>query len=200
VLTPDRVVDAALEIVERDGVDQLSMRKLAAELGVSANSIYWHVGSREQVLEAVIARVGERYGDVPVQGRTPRERVLWCARQIWDKARDHHDVSVLAHELGHTVTLELPLQLALARELSAAGLRGAEAARALRGILYAVGGFIVIAYRPPDRIPPERTPERIWAGIADAAIDPGLLAALATPPDLDALFEHTIGTLVAALV
>ncbi|HEX4776687.1 MAG TPA: TetR family transcriptional regulator, partial [Acidimicrobiia bacterium] len=47
-VTKERIVDEALGIVERDGVDQLSMRKLAAQLGVQPTSIYWHVGGREQ--------------------------------------------------------------------------------------------------------------------------------------------------------
>lgn len=199
-LTPDQVIDAAVAMVERDGAAQLSMRKLAAELGVSANTIYWHVGGREKVFEEVIARVSDRYARVRVQGATPRERVLWIARRIWKDCLANHEVALLAHDRGHTVSLGLPLQLALAKEVTAAGLTGAEAARAMRSILYSIGGLLVIAFRAPDRLPAERTAERLWAEIDDPAVDPALLAELATPPDLDELFEHTIGTLVAAFI
>lgn len=199
-LSPEQVIDAAVAMVERDGAAQLSMRKLAAELGVSANTIYWHVGGREKVFEEVIARVSERYAKVRVQGGTPRERVRWVARRIWKDCLANHQVAVLAHDRGHTITLGLPLQLALAREISASGLTGVEAAEAMRSILYSIGGLLVIAFRDPDRLPAERTPERLWAEIDDPAVDPGLLAELAGPPDLDRLFEHTIGVLVEAFI
>lgn len=41
---------AALDLVDRDGLDELSMRKLAAELGVEAMSLYKHVANKEDVL------------------------------------------------------------------------------------------------------------------------------------------------------
>ena len=199
-LTPELVIDAAVVMVERDGAAQLTMRKLAAELGVSANTIYWHVGGREQVLDAVIRRVGARLGEVEVEGRTPRDRIMSVARHIWTDLLANQQVSALAHDRGHTTTLNLQLQLLLAREVTAAGLTGAEAARAMRGILYAVGGLIVIAFREQERMLPDRTPEATWAAVDDPAVDPGLVAALSKPPDLDELFEHTIGALVEAVI
>ena len=194
-LTPEQVVDAAVAVVERDGADQLSMRKLAAELGVSANTIYWHVGGREQVLDAVIARVREGYAKVRVQGATPRERVCWVARRIWRDSLDNHQVARLAHARGRTASMNLPLQLALARELSAAGLTGRDAAEAMRGILYAIAGLLLVAFRPVDEVRDDP-----WAEVADDAVDPGMLAALARPADLDALFERTLAALVGAWV
>ena len=200
VLTPEQVIDAAVALVERDGAAQLTMRKLAGELGVSANTIYWHVGGREQVLDAVIRRVGERFGEIELADGTPRERVMAVARHIWTDMLANQEISGLAHERGQTSTLNLQLQLLLAREITAAGLTGAEAARAMRSILYAVGGLIIIAFREPERMLPDRTPEATWASVDDPAVDPGLLAALAKPPDLDELFEQTIGALVEAFL
>ncbi|WP_051811883.1 TetR/AcrR family transcriptional regulator C-terminal domain-containing protein [Kitasatospora sp. MBT63] len=50
-LTREALVTAALRILERDGVNGLSMRRLAAELGVKAASLYWHVRNKEQLLD-----------------------------------------------------------------------------------------------------------------------------------------------------
>ena len=195
-LSPDAVVDAAMAMVERDGADQLSMRKLAADLGVSVNTIYWHVGSREQLLDAVIERAAERYGRIRVRGNDPRERVFYVARRMWEDFLANQQVAVLAHARGDTGSLVLPLQLALAREVVAAGLRGEEAAAAMRGILYAIGGLMVVAFRPPAA----SSAESVWAKVPDDAVDPELRDAMAAPPDLDDLFDRTVRALVDAFI
>jgi AcrR family transcriptional regulator len=57
VLSKDRIHAAALRIIDTDGLDGLSMRKLAAELGVRAPSLYGHVTSKEELLHAVANEV-----------------------------------------------------------------------------------------------------------------------------------------------
>jgi TetR/AcrR family tetracycline transcriptional repressor len=56
-LTPERVVSAALRIVDRDGVEALSMRRLGAALRVEAMSLYKHVPDKAALVDAVAARV-----------------------------------------------------------------------------------------------------------------------------------------------
>ena len=53
-LTRQRVLDAALELADRDGVGSLSMRKLAQELGVEAMSLYHHVAGKDAILDGLI--------------------------------------------------------------------------------------------------------------------------------------------------
>jgi TetR/AcrR family tetracycline transcriptional repressor len=52
-LTRDHVVQAALEIVLRDGLGGLSMRKLADELGISSMNAYYHVPNKQALLDLV---------------------------------------------------------------------------------------------------------------------------------------------------
>ncbi len=56
-LTPERVVTAALRLVDRDGVEALSMRRLGAALRVEAMSLYKHVPDKATLVDAVAARV-----------------------------------------------------------------------------------------------------------------------------------------------
>jgi AcrR family transcriptional regulator len=49
-LTRQRVLEAALELVDRDGLEELSMRKLAAALDVEAMSLYKHVTNKDDLL------------------------------------------------------------------------------------------------------------------------------------------------------
>lgn len=58
-LTRDRILGAALAIVEGGGTDALTMRRLAADLGVVPTAIYWHVRSREELLRGVLDLVME---------------------------------------------------------------------------------------------------------------------------------------------
>ncbi|MGB3763083.1 MAG: TetR/AcrR family transcriptional regulator [Ornithinimicrobium sp.] len=56
-LSRERIVDAALAFMDEHGAQALTMRKLGAALGVEAMAIYRYVPGREDLLEAVIARV-----------------------------------------------------------------------------------------------------------------------------------------------
>ena len=68
-MSSDRIIDVAREIVRTGGVDALSMRKLSAELGVAPTAIYWHVGDRRRLLDAVLEDVAGQ--------RKHRPRILW---------------------------------------------------------------------------------------------------------------------------
>lgn len=50
-LTRDALAQAALCVLEREGINGLSMRKVATELGVKAASLYWHVRNKEELLD-----------------------------------------------------------------------------------------------------------------------------------------------------
>jgi AcrR family transcriptional regulator len=56
-LSKDRVIDAGVEFADRHGVEALSMRRLAKELGVEAMSLYNHVANKDELLGGIIDRV-----------------------------------------------------------------------------------------------------------------------------------------------
>jgi len=60
-LSRERVIDAALTLVDREGLESLSMRRLGQQLGVEAMSLYNHVSGKADILdglaEAVLARL-----------------------------------------------------------------------------------------------------------------------------------------------
>src|SRR5438477_11242985 len=60
-LTRERVVAAGIELADRDGIESISMRKLAQELGVEAMSLYTHVHNKDDLLygmaDAVIGEI-----------------------------------------------------------------------------------------------------------------------------------------------
>ncbi len=74
-------------IVEDGGVDALSMRKLAAELGVAHTAIYWHVGGRDELIGAIVDSLVAELGDIRPRGRTPRARIASIANEIRRQVR-----------------------------------------------------------------------------------------------------------------
>ncbi len=63
-LTRARVVDAAIELADREGIDAVSMRRLGQELGVEAMSLYTHVKGKDDLLAAMADGV---VAQVPVE-------------------------------------------------------------------------------------------------------------------------------------
>jgi AcrR family transcriptional regulator len=66
-LSSDRIVVAAIELIERDGAAALTMRRLGSELGVEAMSLYNHVANREALLAAIGDRLLEPLRDIPLE-------------------------------------------------------------------------------------------------------------------------------------
>ncbi|MEO3867688.1 TetR/AcrR family transcriptional regulator C-terminal domain-containing protein [Nonomuraea sp. B12E4] len=56
-LNRERVLDAALELADREGLEGLSMRRLAKSLGVEAMSLYNHVSNKADILDGIAERV-----------------------------------------------------------------------------------------------------------------------------------------------
>jgi AcrR family transcriptional regulator len=62
-LTRERVMAAAIELADRDGIESISMRKLAQELGVEAMSLYTHVRNKSDLLDGMADAV---ISEIPV--------------------------------------------------------------------------------------------------------------------------------------
>src|SRR5215471_21083860 len=56
-LSRDAIVDAALGILDADGVDALTIRRLGQELGTGAATLYWHISGKDELGELVYDRI-----------------------------------------------------------------------------------------------------------------------------------------------
>ena len=71
-LSGEEILAGARELVERNGLDQLSMPGLARELGSGVTSIYWYFRSKEELLVALAAQVtDELYSRLPPVSEKP---------------------------------------------------------------------------------------------------------------------------------
>ena len=67
-ISREAIVTAAIQLLDREGLAALSMRRLAEELGTGAASLYWHVGSKDGLLELIFDRV---IGEVEMPAHPP---------------------------------------------------------------------------------------------------------------------------------
>jgi AcrR family transcriptional regulator len=194
-LSTERIVEAAIEIVDREGLDTLSMRHLGAALGVEAMSLYRHFPSKAALLEAVVGRLLAELL-LPVPGKAPWQqsfRVL---------ARDYRQL-LLRHP--NAIPLLATLQLSNPGALGAAGavmalLRdaGFDARTAVHvlataesyviGFAYWEAGTVGIRGSAAPPLPPGADPYIVenWSEISGA--------------DCAAAFEFGLDTFVAGLV
>lgn len=66
-LTRDRILAAAMALADAHGIETLSMRRLAQDLGVEAMSLYNHVANKDDILGAIVDRVVEEF-ETPMPG------------------------------------------------------------------------------------------------------------------------------------
>lgn len=198
-LTRDEVLDAAAALVKQHGPQALTMRKLAAELGTAVTSIYWHVGNRESLLDALVERTVQEMGAIRPVGRTPAQRVVSVARRLRRELRERPHLIAMVHERGLTERMFLPAQQALVHEVHAAGLRGARAAEAVRAVQFQVVGFVLVE-RNSERSPVQSPGKGELWDARTAEQDPALARALARPADPERLFTSSVRALVSALL
>ena len=70
-VSAEMVVDASLALLRSGGIEALSMRKVAAELGVSVSTVYWWAGNKEQLLALVVDAVHGTIDLPPADTTTP---------------------------------------------------------------------------------------------------------------------------------
>jgi AcrR family transcriptional regulator len=83
-LTRERVVAAGIELADRDGIESISMRRLAQELGVEAMSLYTHVRNKDDLLDGMVDAV---IGKIPTSAdgadwKTSLRQMVLAARSV----------------------------------------------------------------------------------------------------------------------
>ena len=142
-LSRDRVVDAALVLLDAEGLDALTMPSLAKHLGVGTMSLYRHVADKDDLVNAVAEHV---LSDVAVPDGDPDDwegRVIGYLRALREAARAHPALSLILAERGLTVGPVFDQLEAVHAILRAAGFSELDAVRTFYSLLTYVFGFVV---------------------------------------------------------
>jgi TetR/AcrR family tetracycline transcriptional repressor len=88
------VVAAALKVVEQDGGDALTMRRVADEIGVSASALYGYVASKEELVQLVLEQIVDEIPVPPARGDW-RDILRGFAREMLAVFKRHPGVAGL---------------------------------------------------------------------------------------------------------
>jgi AcrR family transcriptional regulator len=92
-LSRERIADAALAIVDADGLGGLNMRRLAEELGTGPASLYAHVSGKDELLQLLIDRVAAEVPHIEPDPERWQEQVKDYMRAVRDVLRAHRDLA-----------------------------------------------------------------------------------------------------------
>jgi TetR/AcrR family tetracycline transcriptional repressor len=198
-LTQEQVVTRAVELMAEAGLEALTLRRLATELGVSAPTLYWHVRNKRELLdlmaETLVARAGRTTSPAP--GQPWWEWLAERARRQFQALISHRDAALVV--AGNRPTeATLPEVEELLGSLVAVGLPPAEALR----IILSIGNYVIgCAVERQAEAARGADPERDTRLLEQVEALPNLRAAMAAlgrpnPSADDAGFEYGLGLLL----
>jgi AcrR family transcriptional regulator len=154
-LSRKHIVTAAMKLIEADGVEAVSMRRLATELGCGVIALYNHVSSRRALLAAVADTVMSGIAGTPLAGGTWADQLRAEARAFRQAAMTHPRCAIVALSMAAPWTEEpsrRPVSVSMTRAgqstlaaLREAGLSGPDEIRAGRAFAAYLAGSLLQA-------------------------------------------------------
>jgi AcrR family transcriptional regulator len=148
-LTQTGIAAAALAVIDRDGLAALSMRSVAAELGVATMSLYRYIADREE-LEGLVVELVLSDVDTTPPARAPwSEQIGVLVERVRDAVGAHPEVVPLTLTHRHTSAHILRWAEAVLGVLTEAGFTGQQRVIALRALLSYLIGSIQLEHLGP---------------------------------------------------
>jgi AcrR family transcriptional regulator len=203
-LSRDRVIEAALRIMDEEGLDAVSMRRVGRELGVEAMSLYHHVRDKEDLLQGIRELVLSEFLDPGSEGDW-EVRARQAARSWRRILRTHPHMMVLISEskrFAMTPTSLRPTETAL-RLLREVGLPEDDAVQAFCALGGFIVGFVMFEIgmtRASGSEEQPQTPEALMATLpADEFPCFASSVAYLMQGDIDQRFEYGLDLMIAGI-
>ncbi|GHI02062.1 transcriptional regulator [Streptomyces cellostaticus] len=167
-ISREDIIETGRRIVTEEGVDRLTMRRLAKDIGSTPMALYHHVRDKEELLVLLLDDYATRTMHRPELPADPRERIVVAASAIHDVlAACPWIVEVLtADDLMSTSALWFVEQIV--GGLMECGLNPERAVHAYRAIWYYTAGEIVVRTAAARRRAADERPtyrEQVFAGL-----------------------------------
>jgi AcrR family transcriptional regulator len=199
------VLAAGVALADAEGVEAVSMRRLAHDLGVVPMALYKHVADKEDLLDGMVDVVLEEYTNAPGEPFGPEAAPDWraAARERILAARASLAVHPWLRRAIETRTLRTPIVLAhmenLSRILMAGGLSADQTHHAMHVLGNRIWGFSPELFTEPSA-DSSAPPRRSTAPAPDPAHYPAIMAITADAagrrggaPGCDEDYEFTLG-------
>ena len=138
-LSRDRIIEAAIALLDDGGEDGLTFRALSERLGTGAGAIYWHIADKSDLLTAACDAVVVRAVAACAREASPRATIRALALGLFDAMDAHAWVgSALMHAAGQLPTVRLIERLG--QQVRALGVADATQWAAVSALLHYIVG------------------------------------------------------------
>jgi TetR/AcrR family tetracycline transcriptional repressor len=199
-LTRHLLIETALRLLDEVGLEGLTVRRLAAELGVQSPALYWHIRTKQELLDGMADRIVRDAGmGPPRQGESWQDWLARRARAYRGSLRAHRDG---ARIVASATRLEPATIRLFDKELAAMtghGFTPVLALRTITALTQYVNGFVLQEQAEPPE--PTGPPQDRLAALEELLGDdaPGTLIA-AYRQEGGALGEHAFEHGLRALI
>jgi TetR/AcrR family transcriptional regulator, tetracycline repressor protein len=165
-LSRERILEAALAILDRDGLDALTMRKLGDALGVEAMSLYNHVPNKNALLDGIHERILARVPAVPPRARDWKSFARHAARSLHATLCAHPNAIALFATRPAATTASFARLEQYLTVLRDAGFSALQAMRVVQIILaYVVGHALWTVGTADDGLPDAESQQEFEMGL-----------------------------------
>ncbi|WP_323795212.1 TetR/AcrR family transcriptional regulator [Nisaea sp.] len=139
-LSSDAIIAAAIDLLDREGLDNFSIRNIAKALGVYPTALYWHVPSRHLLIARLIAAL---FADVlPEPGPDWQVWLKALFRRYRDVVRTHPNISpLIGGHLVSSASADLKLVEGILATLARAGFAGEDLVSAYNAVITGLCGY-----------------------------------------------------------
>jgi AcrR family transcriptional regulator len=205
-LSRDLVADRALEIAAAEGIEAVTIRRLATELGVTPMALYWHFRTKEDLLAGLADRVLDAL-DVPERSGDWADDIRTALVALVTAMRPHPQVAHLVPERIMVHPKGLALTESALGTLSRAGFdQQAASYLAMQALRAAIGMVTGDQVDDSGQTPEQRDAHLRQKQAALSALDPAKYPAVVAHaeamthcPDVEAFFDFGIDLYVAGV-
>ncbi|MEU6096974.1 TetR family transcriptional regulator [Streptomyces sp. NPDC047079] len=189
-LTEAGIYAAALRLIDENGVEALTMRKLATTLDANPMSLYHHVPNKDALLHGVARTVGTRFRTVTPEDAPWQERIRLLAADFRTLAHRHPKLTAYSFGQPDFLQPEDPFWTALTATLDAAGVPHSETPQIAALVCTVVVGFLTAELNGALHQ---------WANLQRSTPPSGADEPANAGPDEDGVFRLVLDTIISGL-
>ena len=92
-LSREAIVEAAQRVLDREGLDATTMRRVAEVLGTAPSALYWHVRNKDELLQFVFDRIAGEIQLPPLEPERWQEQLKAMGREMRRVLTSHRDIA-----------------------------------------------------------------------------------------------------------